>query len=55
MGICQGQAHVAMGPYCLLRVKTAPSEEYSASCGVLPGLMLSLIAISKVNYALSSK
>ena len=55
MGICPGQAPIVICPFCLLRVKTVPSEEDSASCGVLAGLIQSLIAVSNVNYALSSK
>ena len=53
MGICPRQAAMAMAmsPFCFLWVKTVPSEEGSASCGVLAGLILSVIAISSVNYA----
>ena len=54
VGICQGHALIAMSPFCLLRVKTVPSEEDSASCAELAGLIQSLIAVSNVNYALSS-
>ena len=38
-----------------LRVKTVPSEEDSASCEVLAGLIQSLFAVSSANYAFSSK
>ena len=55
MGVCPGQAPMAMSPFCLLRVKTVPSEEDSASCEVLAGLIQSLIAVSSANYAFSSK
>ena len=55
MGICPGQASMTMSSFCLLRVKTVPSEEDSASCEVLAGLIKSLIAVSSANYALSSK
>ena len=55
MGICPGQALMTMSSFCLLRVKTVPSEEDSASCEVLAGLIQSLIAVSSANYALSSK
>ena len=46
---------MTMSLFCLLRVKTVPSEEDSASCEVLAGLIQSLIAVNTVNYALSSK
>ena len=46
MGICPGQAPMTMCPFCLFRVKIVPSEEDSASCGVLAGLIQSLIAVS---------
>ena len=55
MGICPGQAPMTMSSFCLLRVKTVPSEEDSASCEVLAGLIQSVIAISNANYAFSSK
>ena len=55
MGICPGQAPIAMSPFCLLRVKTVRSEENSASWRALAGLIQSLIAVSNVNHALSSK
>ena len=54
MGICPGQAPMTMSSFCLLQVKTVPSEEDSASCEVLADLVLSLTAVSNVNYALSS-
>ena len=53
MGICPRQVPIALSPFCLLRVKTVPSEEDFASRGVLAGLIQSVIAISSVNYALS--
>ena len=55
MGVCPGQAPMALGPFCLLRVKVVPSEEDSASCGVLADLIQSFIAIGSVNYTFSSK
>ena len=55
MGICPGQAPMTMSSFCLLRVRTVPSEEDSGSCEVLAGLIQSLIAVSSANYALSSK
>ena len=55
MGICPGQAPMTMSSFCLFRVKTVPSEEDSASCEVLAGLIQSLIAVSSANYAFSSK
>ena len=55
MGICPGQTPIAMSPFCFLRVKSAPSDEDSAFCGVLAGLIQSIIAISNVNYAFSTK
>ena len=55
MGICPGQAPIVVSPFCLLRMKPVPSEEDSTPCGVLAGLIQSLIAVSNVNYALSSK
>ena len=54
MSICPGQAPMTMSPFCLLRVKTVPSED-SASCEVLASLIQSLIAVSNVNYASHSK
>ena len=44
-----------MSRFCFLRVKTVPSEEDSASCGVLAGLIKSLIAVSYVNCVLPSE
>ena len=55
MGNCPGQAPMTMSSSCLFRVKTVPSEEDSASCEVLAGLIQSLIAVSGANYAFSSK
>ena len=55
MGICPGHAPMTMSSFCLFRVKTVPSEEDSASCEVLAGLIQSVIAVSNVNYALASK
>ena len=55
MGICPGQAPMTMSSFCLYRVKTVPSEEDSASCEVLAGLIQSVIAISSAHYAFSSK
>ena len=55
MGTCPGQASMTMSSFCLLRVKTVPSEEDSASCEVLAGLIQFLIAVSSANYAFSSK
>ena len=55
MGICPGQAPMAMSPFCLLRVRNVPSEEDSASCEVLAGLIQSVIAISSAHYAFFSK
>ena len=55
MGICPRQAPMTMSSFCLLRVKTLPSEEDSASCEVLACLVQSLIAVSSANYALFSK
>ena len=52
MGICRGHAPMTMSSFCLLGVKTVPSEEDSASCEVLAGLIQSLIAVSNVNYGL---
>ena len=55
MGICLGQAPMTISSFCLFRVKTVPSEEDSASCEVLAGLIQSLIAVSSANYPFSSK
>ena len=55
MGVCPEQAPIAIGPFCLLRVKVVLSEEDSASYGVLVDLVQSLIAIRSVNYAFLSK
>ena len=55
MGNRPGQALMTMSSFCLLRVKTAPSEEDTATYEVLAGLIQSLIAVSRANYALSSK
>ena len=55
MGICPGQAPMSMSSFCLFRVGTVPSEDDSASCEVLAGLIQSLIAVSSANYAFSSK
>ena len=55
MSICPRQAPMTMNSFCLFRVKTVPSEEDSASCEVLAGLVQSLIAVSSANYAFSSK
>ena len=55
MNICSGQAPMTVSSFCLLRVKTVPSEEVSASFEVFAGLIQSLIAVSSANYALSSK
>ena len=55
MDICPGQALMTMSSFCLLRVKTVPSEEDSSSCEVLAGLIQSLVAVSSANYALFSK
>ena len=46
---------MTMSSFCLFRVKTVPSEEDSASCEVLAGLIQSVIAISSAHYAFSSK
>ena len=48
--MCPGQARMTKGPFYLLRVKVVPSEEDSASCGVLADLIQSFIAIGSVNY-----
>ena len=55
MGMCPGQAPMTIGPFCLLRVKVVPSEEDSASSGVLADLIQSFIAIGSVNYPFSLK
>ena len=55
MGVCPGQAPIAIGPFCLLLVKVVPSEEDSASCGVLVDIFQSVIAIHSANYAFLSK
>ena len=55
MGMCPGQAPMTIGPFCLLGVKVVPSEEDSASCGVLADLIQSFIAIGSVNYTFSLK
>ena len=55
MGICPGQAPMTIDPFCLLRVKVVPSEEDSASHGVLVDLVQSLIAICSGNCAFLSK
>ena len=55
MGICPGQAPMTMSSFCLFRVKTVQSEEDSASCEVLAGLIQPLIAVSSANYVFSSK
>ena len=55
MSICPGQAPMTMSSFCLLRVKTVPSEKDSASFEVLAGLIQSLLAVSSANYALSSE
>ena len=55
MGMCPGQAPMTIGPFCLLGVKVVPSEEHSASCGVLADLIQSFIAIGSVNYTFSFK
>ena len=49
MGICP-MAPIAMDQFCLLRVNIVPSEEHSASCGVLVDLFQSVTAIRSVNY-----
>ena len=53
MGICPGRAPIGIDPFCLLRVKVVPSEEDSASCGVLVDLLQSVTAIHSANYAFS--
>ena len=55
MGVCPGQAFIAVDPFFLLRVKIVPSEEDSASCGALADLFQSVTAIQSANYAFSSK
>ena len=49
-GYVPGTAPMTISPFCLLRVKVVPSEEDSASCGVLADLMQTFIAIGSVNY-----
>ena len=51
MGVCPGQAPMAIDPFCLLRVRPVPSEEDSASCGVLADFFQSVTAIYSVIYA----
>ena len=53
MGVCPGQAPIAIDPFCFHRVKVVPSEEDSASCGVLVDLFQSVTAIRSVKYAFS--
>ena len=55
MGICPGQAPMTVSSFCRFRVKTDPSEEDSASCKVVAGLIQSLIAVRSANDAFSSK
>ena len=55
MGICLGHASMTMSSFCLFWVKSVPSEEDSASCEVLAGLIQSLIAVNSANYAFFSK
>ena len=55
MGVCPGQAPIAIDPFCLLRVKIVPSEENSASCGALAYTSQSVTAIHSAIYAFSSK
>ena len=55
MGVCPGQAPTTIGPFCLLRVKIVPSEEDSASRGVLVDLFQSVTAVHSANYAYLSK
>ena len=55
MGICSGQTPMTIGPFCLLRVEVVPSEEDSASCGVLDDLIQSFIAIGSVSYTFALK
>ena len=55
MGICPGQVPKTMSPFCLLRVKTVPSEKDSASCGVLVDPVQSLIAIGRALITLCPK
>ena len=49
MGVCPGQAPIPIDPFCLLRVKVVPSEEDSASCGVLADIFQSATAIHSAN------
>ena len=53
MGVCPGEAPIAIDPVCLLRVKVVPSEEDSASFGVFVDLFQSVTAIRSVRYAFS--
>ena len=46
---------MTMSSLSLFRVKTVRSEEDSASCEVLVGLIQSLIAVSSANHTFSSK
>ena len=55
MGVCPGQAPITIDPFCLLRVQDVPSEEDSASCGVLADLFLCVTGIHSANYAFLSK
>ena len=55
MGICPGQAPITIDPFGHLRVKFVPSEEDTASFGVLVDLFQSLTAIRSTNYAFLSK
>ena len=54
MNSWHGQAPIVMSPFCLIRVKKFQWEEDSPSCGVLDGLIQSLLAVNNMNYALSS-
>ena len=55
MGVCPGQAPIAIDWFCLLRVKVVPSEEDSPSCGVLVDIFQSVNAIRSAIYAFLSK
>ena len=55
MDVCPGQAPIAVGLILPPSGKVVPSEENSASCGVLVDLFQSVTAISSVNYAFSVK
>ena len=55
MGDCPGQAPITIDPFRQLRVKVVPSEEDSASCGVLADFFQSVTAIHSANYAFLSK